>query len=100
MCGVSMHNKARIPKKLPVSHKEHLCLHMNTFYRKIDYIQSFFPEHFNTKENCNDDDDEDPTPSVVQTDEINLEDIDIGTKLSGHFDTGTGLLELQMCISE
>ena len=73
MCAVSMHNRARIPKKVPVSHTEHLCVHMNTFYRKIDYIQSFFPEHFNTEEN--DDDNEDPTPGVFQMEEINLEDL-------------------------
>ena len=97
MCAVSMHNRARIPKKVPVSHTEQLCVHMNTLYRKIDYIQSFFPEHFNAEEN--DTDEEDPTPGVVQTEEINLEDIDIGTKLSGNFDTETGLWNYK-CVSE
>ena len=95
MCAVSMHNRARIPKKVPVSHTEHLRVHMNTFYRKIDYIQSFFPEHFNTEENCNDDDED--GDGVVQTEEINLEDI--GTKLSGNFDTETGLWNYK-CVSE
>ena len=40
MCAVSMHNRARIPKKVPVSHTEQLCVHMNTLYRKIDYIKA------------------------------------------------------------
>ena len=84
------------PKKFQF-HTEHLCVHMNTFYRKIDYIQSFFPEHFNTEENCNDDDED--GDGVVQTGEINLEDIDIGTKLSGNFDTETGLWNYK-CVSE
>ena len=87
----------RIPKKVPVSHTEHLCVHMNTFYRKIDYIQSFFPEHFNTEENHNGDDED--VDGVVQTEEINLEDIDIRTKLSGNFDTERGLWNYK-CVSE
>ena len=60
--------------------------------------KSFFPEHFNTEENGDGDDDEDDD-GVVQTKEINLEDIDIRTKLSGNFDTETGLWNYK-CVSE
>ena len=85
MCCAGMHNKSRIPKTVLVSNTEKLCIHMNVFNKKIDYIQSFFPEFFNA------DDTNDAAPIVHENEEMNMEDIDIGTKVTGNFNVETGL---------
>ena len=41
MCCAGMNNKSQIPKKIPVSTTDKLCIHMNAFNKKMDYIKSF-----------------------------------------------------------
>ena len=89
MCCAGMHNKSWIPKTVPVSTTEKLCIHMNAFNKKMEYIQSFFPEFFNA------DDKNDPTLTVHENEERNMQDIDIGTKLTGKFNVETGLWDYQ-----
>ena len=85
MCCAGMKNKSQIPKTVPVSSTENLCIHMNAFNKRIDYIKRFIPEFFNR------DDTNDQTPSVHYNEEINIQDIDIATKLTGKFNVETGL---------
>ena len=89
MCCAAMHNKSRIPKTMPLSSTEKLCIHMNTFNKRIEYIKSFFLEFFNG------DDTNESTPSVHDHEEINTQDIDIGTKLTGKFNVESGLWDYQ-----
>ena len=66
---------------------------MNTFNKRIEFIKSFFPEYFNG------DDTNEPTPSVHEHEEINIQDIDIGTKLLGKFNVESGFVGLPSTIS-
>ena len=84
-----MNNKSQIPKTVPVSTTEKLCIHMNAFNKKMDYIKSFFPEFFNG------DDTNDQTHSLHENEEMNMQDIDIATKLTGKFNVETGLWDYQ-----
>ena len=62
---------------------------MNAFNKRIDYIKSFFPEFFYQ------DDTNNQTHSVHYNEEINIQDIDITTKLTGKFNVETGLWDYQ-----
>ena len=90
---MGMHNKSQIPNMVPVSSKDKLCIHLNAFNKKWNTSRGFFPEFFNAG------DTNDPTPTVHENVERNMQDIDIGTKLTGNFNVETGLWDYQAAIS-
>ena len=82
-----MQNRKKIPKQFKVSSATHLCSHITTLYKHLDYVKSFSPEYF-----C--------SHSDVETDgnvalgiEENLEDYTLTKSLPGSFNRETGLWE-------
>ena len=58
--------------------------------KKCNTSRGFFSEFFNG------DDTNNPTPTVHENEEMNMQDIDIGTKLTGKFNVETGLWDYQV----
>ena len=86
-CKARMQNRKKIPKQFRVSSATHLCSHIKTLHKHIDYVKSFFPQYF--QEN------NDVETENVQGDiqEENVEDFGIKNSLSSSFNKETGLWE-------
>ena len=86
MCAAKLRNKKKIPKSVALQKNSNLCGHMNMIAEQIDYVKSFFPGYFGV---------ENPeTPiQLIQEEEVNTDDGDIGSSLKGNFNLETGLWE-------
>ena len=87
MCKARMQNKKKIPKQFRIAATNHLCSHINTLYKHLDYVKSYFPEYFSNTQDIETD------PSVAIHQEDNTEDSILKKSLPGNFNKETGLWE-------
>ena len=111
MCAVGLKNKRNIARtqdeqdrrmrkvldvpdaegRRPREKKRIQCNHLDTFYKHIDHIRSFFPDYFGENNKDEDNEEENINYNVQANDEINNEDVNLRGKVKGNFDIVTGL---------
>ena len=84
-CKARMQNRKKIPKQFRVSSATHLCSHIRTLHKHIDYVKSFFPQYFQQGSEF---ETENPHNNLQ---EDNVEDVGLKNSLSSSFDKETGL---------
>ena len=50
MCHAQMQNRKKVPKSATLQNTANLCGHLQTIGEHLNYMKSFFPEHFNSEE--------------------------------------------------
>ena len=83
ICSAQMQNRKKIPKTASLQNVTNLCEHMKTIAEHLDYIKSFFPEHFEDGADVGNVD----TEETPNNDDVGIAD---GLK-NGTFNTETGL---------
>ena len=87
-CKARMQNRKKIPKQFRVSSASHLCSHIKTLQKHIDYVKSFLPLLLQKENN------EVETENNERNDnEQNVDDFGIKNSLSSSFNKQTGLWE-------
>ena len=86
-CKARMQNRKKIPKQFRISSATHLCSHITTLQKHIEYVKSFFPHYFKGN---NEVETENTQCNPV---EENVEDLGINNSLSSSFNKETGLWE-------
>ena len=94
ICSAHMKNKRNINRD-EVKNGKHInnikCSHITTFFNNLNYVCSFFPGYFNQEEQIAEG--RNGIEYEDTTEEQNYEDTNVGSAVSGHFNTHTGLWE-------
>ena len=94
MCRAQMQNRKKVPKSTTLQNTANLCGHLQTIGEHLDYVKSFFPEHFNSEEGNV------LVGSEVQ-EEQNNDDIGIGKTIQeGTFNLETSSWPMELSIFE
>ena len=94
MCGVAMHNRKNIPRNTTQEDRKPVCSHIKTMCKKIQYLESIFPEYFQESPQAEGYVQEHGFQFPVNP-EMNNEDGNIVQNIPGHFNIDTGLWEYE-----